>query len=160
MQELMKLRKPLPSQERLKELFDYDNGDLIWKKQETNAIAVGDRAGCRAGRYWQVQVDGVSYRAHRLIWMWHKGEDPGHHIDHLNGCPTDNRIENLEPVSQRENNVRMWAHKKSSGLPTCVFRSGKKFRARVSRKDLGTFPTSEEASEAVSQWLELSELPQ
>lgn len=44
---------------------------------------------------------------HRLVYIAHKGPIPeGRQIDHLNGVKTDNRISNLEPVTNRENQIR------------------------------------------------------
>lgn len=44
---------------------------------------------------------------HRLVYIAHKGPIPeGRQIDHINGIKTDNRISNLEPVTNRENTIR------------------------------------------------------
>jgi hypothetical protein len=45
--------------------------------------------------------------AHRLVYMAHKGPIPeGRQIDHINGIKTDNRVSNLEPVTNRDNTIR------------------------------------------------------
>lgn len=41
---------------------------------------------------------------HRLLYLWSKGDIPeGYDIDHKNGISTDNRLENLEMVTHKEN---------------------------------------------------------
>jgi hypothetical protein len=56
-----------------------------------------------------IQVDGRSrglglMSAHRIVWEAVHGPIPdGLVINHLNGDPADNRLENLEAVPQREN---------------------------------------------------------
>ena len=55
--------------------------------------------------YIIVDVYGIgAIRAHRLIWIHHHGLIPPNMvINHINGIKDDNRIENLELVSQKEN---------------------------------------------------------
>jgi hypothetical protein len=97
--------KDLPSQERLKEGFDYcpSTGQLTHKIHHKNLY--GKAAGCartrRNGKKWMVfvSVDGVQYPAHRIIWKWMTGEDPVETIDHINRDPFDNRWENLRLAS-------------------------------------------------------------
>jgi hypothetical protein len=47
--------------------------------------------------------------AHRVIWEYMHGElEAGLTINHLNGVKTDNRMVNLEAVTQMENNQHAW----------------------------------------------------
>lgn len=41
--------------------------------------------------------------AHRIIWLLAYGELPKNQIDHINGIPDDNRLDNLRSVSHRQN---------------------------------------------------------
>jgi hypothetical protein len=40
---------------------------------------------------------------HRVIWKLHTGNEPGAHLDHIDGDKLNNRIENLREVSAEEN---------------------------------------------------------
>lgn len=48
-------------------------------------------------RYQYKTLDGIKEYVHRIIMKKHIKRDlqPGEHVYHLNGDPTDNRIENL-----------------------------------------------------------------
>lgn len=96
-----------PSQERLKELFYYKDGSLYWANPPTRGHhKLGSSAGCTDGTsgYRYIKVDGVHCREHRLIFLLHHGYLPPN-IDHINRNKTDNRIENLRPSSESQNNM-------------------------------------------------------
>lgn len=57
--------------------------------------------------YVQITIDGRSYGAHRLAWLYCFGFIPKGQIDHINGNRSDNRIENLRECSQSENNENL-----------------------------------------------------
>ena len=42
--------------------------------------------------------------AHRLIWIYHYGQDPDLDIDHIDRNRANNRIENLRLVTRSQNN--------------------------------------------------------
>lgn len=142
-------RRPLPSQERLRALFSYRDGELYALIDRGKTLA-GARVGtlCRNG-YVRLGLDYVEYQAHRVIWKMHYGTEPDI-IDHINGIRHDNRIENLQELSNRENVSKGYA---ATALPTGVkkMRSGK-YGARIlfgeKRIWLGTFGTIEEAAAA------------
>lgn len=48
-------------------------------------------------------IFGRTYQAHRVIWALHHGCWPNAEIDHIDGNPTNNRLENLRPASRCEN---------------------------------------------------------
>jgi hypothetical protein len=98
--------KPLPSQQELQHLFDYDpeTGLFYWKNPTHYLLKKGAEAGYRDNGYRSVNIDGSSWKLHRLVWMFVYGEDPGQmEIDHINGVKNDNRISNLRLATKRQN---------------------------------------------------------
>lgn len=95
------------TQERLRELFDYDTvtGQLIWKENRRGRYKLkGEPAGTLSNNgYMQTSVDCRRYRNHRLVWMWHYGQFPENDLDHINNDRADNRIENLRKATRSEN---------------------------------------------------------
>ena len=148
----MKL-KPYPSQEQLQALFDYDRaGLLLWKVRKGKVGKPGKVAGSvNVDGYRRIQFDGNRYMAHRLIWIWHHGPvEDALCVDHINGERNDNRIENLQILTQRQNTSKGWATSKSSSLPTGVTltRYGT-YQAALgvagAKRHLGSFATKDEA---------------
>lgn len=141
------------TQERVRELFDYDgeNGILIRKKDWYGRI-VNQPCGIKPNRngYGQVKIDGKTYLPHRIIWLWHKGYLP-EFIDHWDRDRMNNRIENLRPATRAENGHNHGLHRdNTSGYPGVYFyKPRKKYRAHIRvdgrRIDLGLFNTAEEA---------------
>lgn len=141
------------SQERLRELFVYENGQLIWTDAGPKRVR-NKRAGTVNGQgYRQVGIDGVIYPEHRLIFMYHHGFVPKL-IDHINCVRADNRIENLRPCDQRHNNYNTAGWSKRS-LPKGVTwsKKDKRYQAQLSiggrNKYLGQFKELADAEHCV-----------
>jgi hypothetical protein len=87
--------------EQLKQSFYYKDGNLHWKnsskgtKQDALAGWEGDR--CRTIEFKQ-----KNYKAHRLIFLLHYGYLPKY-IDHIDGNPRNNKIENLREATHQQN---------------------------------------------------------
>jgi len=99
--------KPLPPVEVLNELLHYnpDTGELRWKVHRwPRCVGTIATYTTRAG-YHCLKINGSDYKAHRIIWGLHTGEDlpQGMVIDHINHTPGDNRLVNLRLVSYSEN---------------------------------------------------------
>jgi hypothetical protein len=139
----MPIPKPLPSVEFLSQLFEYDKetGDLKLQGKMLKPHPTG---------YIFVKIPGVGVRpAHRIIWKLIHGKDPDQVIDHIDGNPSNNRIENLRDVSPAKNaQNRVNTKKKYLG----VIIKGRESQAIIGRDkkvyDLGMFDTPEEARDA------------
>jgi len=90
--------------------FEYFDGYLIWK-QSTNPqkIRIGDLAGAisvggNGIPRMRVSFFNKSYYNHRIIWNLHYGEIPENmEIDHIDGNPLNNKIENLRLCNRQQN---------------------------------------------------------
>lgn len=97
---------PLPPLARLRKVLTYDKltGDLIWRKRIPSKKMRGKKAGTLTKEgYWQVQIDGIFYLAHRIAWKLATGNDPVAEIDHKNRNRSDNRLDNLREATHSEN---------------------------------------------------------
>jgi HNH endonuclease len=108
--------RELPSPEVLRQLLRYepDTGKLFWLPRTPDQFEPGYRHPEWNCRHWNSKYagkeaftasrpGGVNFRAHRVIWAIVYGVDPCDIIDHINGDPSDNRIENLRTATPRQN---------------------------------------------------------
>lgn len=84
--------------------YDLKTGIFTRIKQASNS-PVGKQLGSRHScGYTVICLNRKTYFAHRLAWLYAHGVWPEGQIDHINGCRSDNRLENLRTANQSENN--------------------------------------------------------
>lgn len=161
--------KALLSPKVLRQLLRYEpeTGKLFWRNRIQDfafSPAHADRWNRRyAGKeamtansrgYLRGRVLNMDLPAHRVVWAIHFGEWPEHHIDHINGVRSDNRIENLRSVTNHENHKNVKKPKNNtSGVVGVSWqkRMGKwQSRIKVNGKtvNLGSFDVLSDAKRA------------
>lgn len=145
------------TKEKLESVLDYDaeTGIFRWKKTKTNRVSVGQIAGgLHADSYWVIRIEGKSYRAHRLAWLFMTGKFPTIFIDHINGFRTDNRFVNLRECTVSENARNAGKHKdnKAGFVGVHWETSCDRWRARIcvdgKKISLGVFTSATDAAKA------------
>lgn len=145
------------TQDELKALLHYDQNTGVFTNltRRSNHINIGAVAGSvwtpkgANTSYLQISINSKMYYAHRLAWLYVYGEWPENHIDHIDGCGTNNAISNLRDVSQSVNHRNaLTRSNNTSGHSGVNFNKGK-WRAyiKINAKQihLGYFTTFEEA---------------
>lgn len=134
----------------IQELLDYnpETGKLFWKERDLKWFK--SDASCKR---WHTRFAGKEaftaslprgnkmgsilnkpgIPAHRIIWLYVHGEWPEEDIDHINGDPSDNRIENLRTVSRAENlkNQKHCSNNKSGVMGVSWFKPAQKWVAKI-----------------------------
>lgn len=164
--------KPLPSQEYLRECFDYDleTGVLRWRERPLHHFKTAALCQSWNGRfsgrviravnsagYLNLRLRGQSLKVHRLVFCL-MGVDPvGWMVDHINGDRLDNRWCNLRLVDAVENARNQTWHRAAGALPVGIFAAGGSFgfRAAVAGRAVrrGGFVTVDDAFAAREKWL-------
>lgn len=147
----------MPSIERLHELFYVREDGALIRKARAGSARAGCLASCLdADGYLRVVVDKHRTPVHRVIFAMSRGHWPVNEIDHIDGCKTNNRPENLRDVTRSQNmqNIKTARIDNKLGLKG-VKRSARdkskfRFRIQVGNKRIAKdgFATAEAAHEA------------
>jgi CDGSH-type Zn-finger protein len=151
-------RPAFVTQQRLRELFRYnpESGHFIRR------VAVGRHGRHRAGEcvgtrrvngYLAIGVDGKTYYAHHLAWLYVHGSLSTGQIDHKNRVRDDNRICNLRPATTSQNMRNRTAHSDNAvGYKGVSLTRQGKYKAKIwcdgKEKWLGVFDAAELAAAA------------
>jgi hypothetical protein len=138
-----------PSQDELRSIFDYDpeTGLFSWRINTRNGKAkIGGRAGfAHVSGYWHIKIDGRTFKAHRLAFVWMTGELPSEDVDHIDLDKGNNRWANLRAATRSENraNTRLSSSNTSGLKGVSWFKTCSKWRAQIKKRgrstDLGLY---------------------
>lgn len=140
--------------ERLRELLDYDEttGVFTWRSRRGQCSA-GAKAGTLTERgYIRIEVDGRSYRANRLAWLYVTGEHPTLDVDHEDRNRANNAFRNLRHIGRGLNLQNRVICRAASGLIGAYLRPNgtwfSSIMASGKTRRLGTYSTAEAAHAA------------
>jgi hypothetical protein len=144
--------------------YDPETGDFYWIKKPSrfaNDKCIGAIAGAvsATGRRY-IELRGKAYQAHRLAWAFAYGSWPEGLLDHKDGDPLNNRLDNLRAASSSQNawNKRISRANTSGYKGVSWHATAQKWRARfwAHKKSisLGLFDTKEQAYTAYRQAIE------
>jgi hypothetical protein len=134
--------------------YDPETGLFFWIKRKQSRKKGWFIGSLQTDGYAQIFFEGKYFMAHRIAWMFCKGDFPFYLIDHINRNPADNRIANLREAnfSQNSQNTKIRSNNKSGFKGVYAVKNAKKWRVqmKVNKKqfDLGYFDTPELASQA------------
>ena len=160
-------KRPLPSPEVLRQLIRYvpETGEFFWNERPReffpnervwrswNSRRAGTRAFAQT-EYGSSSVLNVKCKAHRVAWAIYHGAWPDGCIDHVNGNPEDQRIENLRLATKSENamNRKVPANSTSGFKGVSWDTEARKWKAHIKRggfkKNLGRFHCPIDAARA------------
>lgn len=148
------IRKSNVSIAMLREIISYDqvSGKLYWRERCAKHFQNGRHSAEHTAAKWNARyagrpaltaievsgyghgdIFGKRYKAHRVAWALYYGKWPDSEIDHINGDPADNRIENLRCVTKEQNmrNQRRSIANKSGVTGVCWASHRSKWSAQI-----------------------------
>lgn len=169
-------KKALPCPTVLRQLLRYDpkTGSLYWLRRKPYQFeGTGRYSADRRCNTWNAKfagkealsvvsnhgnhdgtVLGARVKAHRAAWAIFYGEWPSSDLDHINGNPTDNRMENLRLVTHRENMLNQKKRSTNTSGATGVYwyKKNQNWIVKIGVKNkllhVGYFDSYEDAVEA------------
>ena len=87
------------------EMFEYRDGNLYNKVHRGYQAPIGAKVGSINNKgYVLTKIKQKNLKVHRIIWEMHNGRiEDGLLVDHINENKADNRIENLQLLTNKQN---------------------------------------------------------
>jgi len=133
------------TQQEAHRLFEYKDGELFWKNRpatdfltehdcnQWNSKYFGKRAGCYGKKpYVYTAINHKNIAIHRIIFLMQHGYLPKM-IDHMDGNPRNNKIENLREATplQNQQNQKLPKHNTSGYKGVIWYKRLNKWLVRV-----------------------------
>ncbi len=167
----MKSREMEKRESLLRSLLASDGsvkGGLRWISDNGHHLAGKPAGNDQGSGYWQVTVQGVKLKCHRVVWILLNGQIPDDkQVDHRDGNRSNNHPDNLQLLPQPPNGRgfnKLFRQNKSGFMGVSYEKSRGKWRAGVKRDGkhvtIGRYSTPEAAARAynyfVSKWADLN----
>jgi len=137
------------TQAQANELFEYNDGSLLWKNRANNLKHCSKNAGhLDNDGYLRTRVNGKLYLNHRIIFLMKNGYFPKI-VDHIDGNKLNNKIENLRKATKSQNSLNKKTRVDSrSGIKNVYwYKPTEKWKVAISinqkRKHIGYFENLE-----------------
>ncbi len=131
--------------------FDIELGRFI-RARSVQGAGPGPMGRSGGDGHITIQIANVFYQQSHLIYLWFTGKWPpsGVEVDHIDGDPTNDRLDNLRLVTRSLNhrNKKMQRNNTSGYTGVCWSKTKNKWKARVINKHIGFFNSPEEAHAA------------
>jgi hypothetical protein len=140
------------TQQQLLDSFNYKDGNLYWKIQKKGVNANQIAGTKNKNGYFQIQLNKKFIYLHRAIFLMQYGYLPSC-IDHIDGNPSNNKIENLREVTASQNCWNQKYKGSASGVKGVTWnKQDKKWQPQIKANGkkfyLGKFVNLDDAIEA------------
>lgn len=134
--------------ERLREVLEYNPDTGEFSRLKGRRKVGGISRSNRGYPYIRIKIDGKSYLAQRLAWLYMTGEWPDNEIDHENRNSLDNKWLNLRNITHLRNvqNCKSLRENNISGVSGVRWhKQHGRWHVRVKGKHFGSFINKDDA---------------
>jgi hypothetical protein len=137
-------------------LYEPDTGEWLWLRSPRGGQAGKPAGWIDAYGYKRIKIDGQTYIAARLSFLYMTGEWPKDEVDHIDRDPGNDKWENLREANRSENNSnrRAFLNNTSGHKGVYLHSQNSKYVAQVGKVYIGSFDTQQEAIEARNEFVE------